>query len=154
MSHSTGGFSGWGLWSHCRMCECSPVNLNVIVVVCFVWSLNTCSMFCVCIHTCVCAGAHVHEYICMGRPEYNFKCCSSGTPFTIFKDRLSHCPGIHHLPIRLDWLVINPRDYKHIPLCMPWVLCGFWGSNSGPSACKASMLWIEPSPQAWGILSW
>lgn len=90
------------------------------------------------------SGYKSHVPTLSWRPEANFQCCSSGTIrfllcfVFIYRQTLAW-----NSLSRLDRLASEPRGSAHLSLHsaeitvhtpMPHVLCGFWGSNSGPLA--------------------
>lgn len=62
------------------------------------------------------------------------------------RKKYSHWPEDSQLGIALEGLLCPPSQFCITSLCIV-VLCGFWGLNSGPRACKANALLTELFPQ-------
>lgn len=100
--------------------------------------------------TCVCQCAHR----CVWEPGVSPGWCPQEPVTLMFEVGRGSYQDLRFL-IRLGWLASEPQWARLLPrawvITMPhyhvWRFCEFWGSNSAPHACVASILQTFPSPR-------
>lgn len=138
-----------------RVCLCASMCIYVCMRCAGMWAYV--------LPCCQCVGL-VQVYWCtfLWRAEVSFSCHSSGTIFLWFLKggnlllTLCFSSRLWRLNSELQrsiciWSAFPPLGSQGLYHSLVFLVCGGWGSNSGPHACKASTLMTDVSLQ---LLLW
>lgn len=109
------------------------------------------------VHTCIEMHVHAHVshvYLCVWRPDVNFRCLPQSSCFPPFQDcesvwvgrvsELTHSAELIGYQVPRIFPSLPPQDPRHVP---SWCLAFYISSgdsNSGPYVCTANTYQLSP----------